>query len=67
MQSSTKILPLNYCFNSDRNYVFNPDPGREPLLEWMVGFAKNYSDILIGLLDGVSGIQAINDWTNSGI
>lgn len=49
---STKILPLDFCYNSDRGHVRDPMPNSELLLSWATDFGLNISDILGELLDG---------------
>ena len=50
---STKTLPLDYCFNSDRNFVPDPIPDQSLLLSWLVTFGVNSTDVLQELLGGV--------------
>jgi hypothetical protein len=53
-KESTNILPLSFCYNSDRNYAANPIPDMGVMLEWTLSLASNTSDIIEELLDGVS-------------
>ncbi|KAH8594285.1 copper amine oxidase [Bisporella sp. PMI_857] len=52
IDNSTRIEPLIYCFNSDRNFVYNPMPTYPVLVEWVATFALNITDVLEELLDG---------------
>lgn len=51
---STKIEPLEFCYNSNRNWVPHPLPDQVLLSSWMVSFGQNISDILDILIEGVS-------------
>jgi hypothetical protein len=45
---------LEFCYNSDRNYVSNPVPDESVLQAWMISIARNMSDVIEELLEGVS-------------
>lgn len=57
----TKLLPLDFCYNSGRNYVSMPIFAAGFDLEvWGEEFGANVSDITMALLGGVSMTQLCN-------
>ncbi|MCJ1391556.1 hypothetical protein MMC18_004420 [Xylographa bjoerkii] len=51
--SATQILPLDFCYNSGRNYARNPMPNIEGFLQWINKTADEVSDITLDLLGGL--------------
>ena len=50
---NTRILPLDYCYNSARNYVRNLTPDPALMLEWLQEKADEMADITTDLLGSV--------------
>jgi hypothetical protein len=51
---ATEVLPLDFCYNSGRNYVRNSMPNLPELELWACSTGSDASDITLALLDGVS-------------
>jgi primary-amine oxidase len=54
VNESAEIRPLNYIFNSGRNYVKNPLPQENDLRECLLEALPDVSDITQALLGSVS-------------
>jgi primary-amine oxidase len=53
LQNDALLIPLEFCYNSDRNYVLNPLPDPATFQSWQSSFIHNYSDIIQTLLGAV--------------
>ncbi|MCJ1381152.1 hypothetical protein MMC17_004261 [Xylographa soralifera] len=53
VDDTTQILPLDFCYNSGRNYARNPIPNIEGFLHWIIDSVEEISDITLDLLGGV--------------
>jgi hypothetical protein len=56
------VLPLEFCYNADKNYVRNPVPDGDTLQNWQVSLVRNHSDIIETLL-GVVRISEFDKGT----
>ena len=50
--AATKVLPLSFCYNSGRNYVYNPMPNLVEMYAWAFSIGRDVSDITRALLAG---------------
>jgi hypothetical protein len=53
-------MPLDYCYNSQRNHVLNPVPDPTVAQAWAIAFLANNSDVVSKLLDPVRVLSF--DW-----
>jgi primary-amine oxidase len=51
--SETQILPLTFPYNSGRNFIQNPLPNYESILEWFASLGHEVSDVVDDLLGEV--------------
>lgn len=59
--TQTKVLPLQYPFNSGRNWVHNWIHDYIAIQDFVIGFAQNVSDITQDLIDASVNIDDPND------
>lgn len=59
--TQTKVLPLQYPFNSGRNWVHNWVHDYIAIQDFVIGFAQNVSDITQDLIDASVNIDDPND------
>jgi hypothetical protein len=58
VDSTTRILPLEFPFNSGRNYIMNPQPDLIALQSWIIEL--NISDVTQALLGNVSFLLVLS-------
>jgi len=50
----TQIVPLTFCYNTGRNYIKNPLPEFENIVQWFTDLGNELSDLIGDLLGKVS-------------
>jgi hypothetical protein len=56
LSDSSVVLPLEFCYNSNRNYIVYPLADQTRLIAWAKSFSAKVIDILEELLGDVSNL-----------